>query len=219
LPNWEKAHEQSPKNREMPMQIVKLAVALILILPIVSGAEPSEAAELWQAEYGTDLVIGATFPEVIVSGEQFEATLQLSETVFDVRYQICTIHPNPTPENGFGWACLEGNQPAFRDGNNWTLSTARIPEFSQTRDNVLFFDEGNRFGVQFFIYENETTDYQTVLDFPRGAECDYTAENSVYAVCQESHYFGTNVVAGEKQAPGLGFLALLVVIALVMKRE
>jgi hypothetical protein len=190
------------------MHIVKLAVALIMILPLVSGAESSEAAELWTAEHGTGLVAGATFPEEIVAGQQFSATLHLAKEVESVRYQICSI----------GNACFASNLELERSGNNWTLDTAKIPDQLDFIDKPQQFEEGERIGVQFFIKQGN----ETVL-FPHGRDCDprdpELESTEAWVACDETHYFGTNVIAGEKQAPGLGFLALLVVIALVMKRE
>lgn len=190
------------------MQVVKLAIALVILLPLATGAEPSDAAALWMEEHGTDIVAGASFPAEIVAGEQFTATLHFNGDVDDVRYQICSI----------GNACFASNLELVRTGNNWTLDTAKIPDQLDFIDKPQQFVAGERIGVQFFITQgNETT------PFPHGRECDprdpELASNEAWIACDETHYFGTNVIAGEKQTPGLGFLAAIVAIALVIRRE
>ncbi|MGB1697269.1 MAG: hypothetical protein ACPHK8_02600 [Thermoplasmatota archaeon] len=183
---------------------VVLLLLLAVLVPLGHAAEPTDAAALWNAEHGTDLVAALTFPEQLVEGQQFEATLQLRGDVSEVRYQICNI----------GQVCWVTNVPVERSGNNWTLATAAIPQLQpEVRDKPIHFEAGNRVGVQYFV----TIGNETLL-FPHGDECDVLASDAEWLACQETHYFGVNVVAAEKATPPVALPLVMLAFLLVARR-
>lgn len=192
----------------------------LLLAPLAAGEDPNGAPALWDDLYGErwpGAVQSVTFdPGVVEEGQQFQLTIRFTPDTewHDVRYQICSISE---------FVCFAADLPLTDLGDGaWRLDTRDIPEHHDIIDEPYHFNAGQRYGVQFFIY-NGTGPEDFVL-FPEGLDFEHewfqSDDPDDFQRWSETHYFGVDVVPGPKAtpAPGLG-VAVLALVALALARR
>ena len=189
-----------------------MLVCTILLAGWASGESPQDAVRLWNLEYPESE--GAVVDVTLVPAREDE-TARGSITfapghVKDVQYQICEI----------GQACFAIGIPLQRDNDTWSFDTADLPKHSPLFDAPPTFVAGTRVGIQFFVHPT-ASDGDPLL-FPKGLPETIPSFEQDFVTWSETHYFETVIQPGQKDAPSLGLVVLVVgimLLAMVRRRN
>lgn len=203
----------------LPQACLVVAGMMLLSMAVGAGAvEAEDAATLWDEAYPEH---SGAVRSVVVHNEPVPAgrPVAMSITFADdfeverVSYQICEV----------GNACFAIGVPLDQDPDDpqtWHMSTRKLTEKSPLFDSPPRFEEGQRIGVQFFVYPPGTQEQNQTL-FPEGLPDDDPSFRDDFVAWSETHYFATTFVAEPEGIPIVGsalVMALAVAVLLVAGR-